>query len=493
MASVSARKYLAIVTIIIVCGCNQQTSDESQTAVSQPDQPMNCLYIVLDAFRASKSSLYGYPESTTPYLEKWSKQGVVFENVTSQFTSTTGSSWSYLNGLYPYRTSSFYPMREIDVPMAELFKKAGYRTGGFSDNPFITETQRTNKGFTHFEYHKFDEPVLDESNKLVKNPGKPERSKFLFGRLEQWIQNDEPGPWFAYCHTLRPHNPYAVPEPYLSRFADTSIVPDGEDNQDFFVAYEKEFFPRLFVERWTPANIDQLAILHRVYLSGLAYIDSLVDTLLTSLKNAGQLDNTFIIITSDHGEGFGEHKRVLHGGPPHREQNHVPLIVIPPPGMNIEPARASTPIELIDILPTLNEIFELNDANVRHGQSLKPLLMNHEGYESKAIFSQSPEELAVILDEYKLILKIQLGDKLAERQNNNASEPKASADNRSPIDPDKFKHIVKYQNDKKKESLPPRLYNIRDDPDEINNLYPKPQIVSKLFALAIQYLNIQSG
>jgi arylsulfatase len=415
---------------------------------------MNCLVIVLDAFHAEKSSLYGYPEETTPYLDKWAKEGVVFEEATSQFTQTSSSSWSYLNGLYPYHSMPYAPMREGDVPLAQVFRDNGYRTAGITDNPFISKRFGMDRGFTEFQYHKFDEmsihEYLDSTGEDAEQQGlgRNQMSKFLFDETSDWILEDDSQPWFAYVHTLRPHAPYAPEEPFLSAFLDEDLSRNQDDILSFEAAFRKSY-----LADGTMPDPSEIKLLHDLYLANIRYVDDLLNTLLTKLKNEGRLENTLVVITSDHGEAFGQHGEMLHGGTPYREQNHVPLIVIPPASLEIETGSIAVPVELLDLMPTLTEVCDLNDTVRRDGQSLVPLMERRDGYSKDVMISQSKSDLAVVRNGHKLIFR--------SVEFNKADAPSS------------------------------RLFDLENDPTEQNNLYPGNEMSSVLIPIAQKYLNAQ--
>jgi arylsulfatase A-like enzyme len=377
-------------------------------AVAQ--EPMNCLYIVLDAFHADKSSLYGYPKPTTPNIDRWAKKGIVFDNAVSQFQSTSGSTWSYLNGLYPYHSESIFPMRDDDVPLAEVFRLNGYRTGGFSDNPWVNDTTGMERGFGHFRYHAFNTPMNFAPKRATSDDLRLKRdkiSKVLFDELDTWVDEESKKPWFGYVHTLRPHNPYPSQEPFLSEFVDTSEVPDDEDVRDYFFRLENEFYKKYYKNGWSPELFEELIILHNLYLSNIAYIDDLLGTLLDSMAESGKLDNTLIIITSDHGEGFAEHWKISHGErTPYQEFHHVPLVIIPPKSMKVKTGRRAPVVELVDLFATLTDTFQLADEQLRHGQSLLPLMKSTKFPTDVVSYAQSEYQLAVYRNDVKLIYKI---------------------------------------------------------------------------------------
>lgn len=450
---------LSILMIVCLSGCEQPSVEDTPPIATELQEPrMNCLVLVLDSFHATKSSLYGYPKRTTPYLDTWAQQGIVFENVTSQFTSTSNSAWSYLNGKYPYTSGSIAPMRDIDRPIAEVFRNGGYRSGAFSDNPFISEHFRTNKGFTHFQYHEFSDHTLSDRNleiaasrseqpKLIHN----QMTKHLFDELEGWIRDGGDEPWFGYLHTLRPHFPYTPPEPYIRKFMNPEEIPEGHEITKFFETFEKELV-ETYLQDFRLPSARNLQILHDLYLANILYIDDLLNDFLVSLHETQLLDNTLVIITSDHGEAFGEHGIIMHGGVPYREVTHVPLVFLFPASMYMEPGSIPKPVSLVDLFKTLTELYDLKDDFRRDGQSLVPLLRGLETSRDSTLFTQSRLDLAVIHNQQKLIRAIDDDAKIVN------------------------------------ESY--RVFDLNTDPEEKINLHPN-SVSERLSALANQYLEAQ--
>ncbi len=286
-------------------------------------------------------------------------------------------------------------------------------------------------------------------------------SQRLFDNIFEWVQNGDSNPWFAYVHTLRPHSLYPPEEPYLSRFVDTSSVPPGQDAQEHFFNLERKFILSVFNTGWTAETDEQMVVMRRLYLANIQRIDAMLGELLQALDDAGQLENTLVVTMSDHGEAFGEHKNRYHSGTPYREVTHVPLLLIPPAAANFKPGRVSTSVEMTDLLPTLTDLFGIDDTLRRDGQSLVPLMRNDEGYLKPTIFTQSPYQLSVIREGQKLIYEIE-------------------------------KHTVTLPNGPEYTfEFKAKLYNLKDDPGEQHNLFPDENIDEQLRALGEHYMNAQ--
>jgi arylsulfatase A-like enzyme len=346
--------------------------------------------------------------------------------------------------------------------MAEMFRTHGYRTAAFSDNPFISERTKVTKGFSKLNYHEYTQKKVEHDDGR-SSLNRDQVTELLFDELSEWIQNNDPGPWFAYLHTLRPHNPYVSKEPFLSKYVDLNRVPEQENPQDFFRRYEEKVFADLYKQGWSQEIFYRVRILHDLYLSNIEYIDALLGEFLQTLEDVGQLENTLIVIMSDHGEAFGQHRNFLHAKrTPFRELTHVPLLLLPPASWKIESRRITTPVELIDLFPTFIDAFDMEDPLDRDGQSLMPLLRQDEGYTEGARFTQSEFELAVIENQQKLIIRIR--NKLDSQ-----GKPKYTP------------------------RMITRLYNLKNDPGEENNLFFPDVVVNDLFALTKEYVENQKN
>jgi len=371
----------------ILSGCSDtppSPDDEAATteAIKHNSAPkMNVLILVLDSFRADMSSLYGYDKPTTPHLEAWAKKGTVFTNAYSQSTTTNTSVWSYFNGQYPYLSDLLNPIREEDTPLPVIMRNAGYTTAAFSDNPYISTKMGFSKGFDIFDNRLFKKThaPFPKDNKDLKlrleilakiYPSTGDTSKDLIEEAQKW------DPWFCYVHILRPHNPYYSPEPFFSQFLDVeSTVPKDADPFRFLHLQETLSNIQDATTDISPTP-ETLKMLINLYEGSIAYSDHLTNEFLLALENNGILENTMVIIMSDHGEAFEDHGKLLHGRTyPYQEQVHVPLIILTPESFTSTVKTSDTPVSLVDLLPTLQDMLGLDVPQELHGQSLMPLML----------------------------------------------------------------------------------------------------------------------
>lgn len=275
-------------------------------------RPLNIVVFLLDAARADHFGAYGYPRGTTPHIDALAREGVVFETVLSEAASTYPSTAALMTGQSPSDSSLLATQRlPRGLPtLAERIREAGYRTYGYSENPFITQTFGFERGFDRFEaayaHERFAEnpealPEFDTGGEIL--------------RALDWTAS-ESRPFFLYFHVLRPHNPYSPPQAFLERLA------PGID-------------PALYGQTQTLLEIDrgersasreELDGIIALYDANLAYGDALFGELWKALVERDLLGNTAVVVLADHGEGFFEHGRMLHTSTVYEEMIRVPAI-----------------------------------------------------------------------------------------------------------------------------------------------------------------------
>ena len=360
-----------------------------EAAATDTKRPPNVLIIVLDALHAPHMSLHGNPKPTTPFLDALAKKSVYFEHAQSQETSTPPSVASYFTGVYPTRYLGIenFPSLPRNTPtLATEFRKAGFDTALFTDNPFLAEKSGFHRGFDTARV--YDWRLATKEGEYFRGT---QASEKMLKDVKQWIGAATEKPWLCYLHVLRPHNPYLVPAPYDTRFQDPPSM-----TQEQLGIIEKHVlswaFLRLRGDRTgtVTCSESELSQILGLYHGNLNYADSYVERLLSFLKASGFSDNTLLIITSDHGESFMEHGELLHATEPYEELVHVPLILSMPSDSRFSRKRVRTPVQLVDLAPTLFELFELPSPPGLSGQSLLPLLEpSAPGAPLRMLFSQA--------------------------------------------------------------------------------------------------------
>lgn len=295
----------------------------------------NVLLLILDTVRALSLSAYGYERPTTPNLERYAARGVLFERAYATSPWTLPTHASIFTGRWPHEMSADWKVALDDShpTLAKILSSRGYTTGGFVANSFYAGYEHgLSRGFVTYEDYRPSPGQVLVSSSLGRLVGcfnrigwgcrlrKPLGYFELPGRKTvehvnaeflAWIETLEDRPFFAFLNYFDAHAPYLPPEPFQSQFA--SPVERGNPMQLEDDAWE-----------WTPAQAEAE---RSAYDGAIAWIDHHLGILLDSLQVLGMLENTLVIITSDHGEEFLEHGIMAHGNSLYAPSLHVPLIL----------------------------------------------------------------------------------------------------------------------------------------------------------------------
>ncbi len=345
---------------------------------ASPDRP-NVLLLVVDALRADHVSSYGYRRPTTPRLDRLAAEGALFERAHAASSWTLPSHASIMTGRLPHEHragDSFRPFLGGQFPtLAGALRESGYATGGFVSNTFWAGRQvGMNRGFTRFEdvaltmRDALTRPVLGRKVAWELSPalGGSEpwsnRADVMNRHLTDWIDGLGGRPFFAFVNYMDVHGPYLAPPPFSTRFTTASAPAPNT--------------------RLAPTNDDQAAEMSRQlhesidgYDGSLVYLDQAIGQLLDQLEQRGLSSNTLVIVTSDHGESFGEHGFVNHGHSLYLDQTRVPLIVrlpgrIPAGVRHGEPVGlAQLPSTILTIVGGTGQTFAAAPMAVADGQA----------------------------------------------------------------------------------------------------------------------------
>ncbi len=338
------------------------------------------ILVILDAARARSFSCYGSARRTTPEICRLASEGVLFEQAYTPavFTlSAMASLWTSLPPLAHHAGAAYDDALPTGPPtLAELLRAGGVHSAGLIANSMAGPAFGLDRGFAEF----------DEVH-LRLGP----RASAVVGVAADWLRarRAQPGRFFLYVHVREPHFPYDPPAPFATLF--------GPDEP--LGAFERSD-PRWYgevndgVRRATPA---QLAHLQRLYDSNLAYADSQVGVLRRALEETGLLERSVLIVAADHGEALHEHGFIGHNQQVFEPSTHVPLIVRFPGGRGPAGKRLRGLVDLLDIAPTVADVFGLRaEAGARgfRGRSLLELLAGAPG--KRATYAVSTGELRAI-------------------------------------------------------------------------------------------------
>jgi arylsulfatase A-like enzyme len=315
------------------------------TLIAGPRKPeANIILISVDALRADHMGAYGYKRRTTPQLDGWAAGSARFERAYCQVPHTSFSVTSLMTGTYIYALSTVDPGRRY-VTLPEVLRRYGYKTAGFFP-PAVFYIDRNN--FTAFEKSKFGfEYVKYEYLDADK-------------RIDQvlaFLREEKQRRVFVWVHFFEPHEPY-----------------DPRPGFDF-----------------GPRAVDR-------YDSEVAYVDHHVGRLLDFVRR--ELPNTFVALTADHGEEFGEHGGHYHGNALYDQQVSVPLIV---GGPGVKVGRIAGAAQVIDLPVTLLSLVDVPIAAGMRGTDLGPWLGGEDPARLPPVFSEMERKKLVVHGGHKLL------------------------------------------------------------------------------------------
>jgi len=355
---------LVLLIGVAVAGRAARSSAERRGLASlraDPGRP-NILLLVLDTVRAWSLDLYGYGRPTTPRLRSWAQRGVVFDRALAAAPWTTLSHAVMFTGRHPTELSVEWnrPLDGTFPTLAEVLRGAGYATGGFAGN-YVNVGRATGlgRGFLHYEDYPLRPLAFLRNTTLFGRVLAIDRVAAMVGRRRmipalsgqqvttdflEWTERRGRAPWFAFLNYYEAHGPYLPPVPYDTMYLGK---PDAAVDR-FWEQVQRVYGP-------SQLPLAELAVTLDAYDGAINYLDIQVDTLLQALAARGDLSNTIVVVTSDHGELFGEHGVIAHGNNLYLPVLHVPLLLIAP-GRAPEGLRVQRLAALRDLPATLLEM-----------------------------------------------------------------------------------------------------------------------------------------
>ncbi len=311
----------------------------------------NVLLVVFDALRADRTGLYGYDRPTTPFLDRLAKRGAMVEQVIAPYPSTLTSHWSIFTGLSPPRHRA-YPeqgVRPEAETLAEILRRAGFLTAAFTEGGYVHSLFGFGRGFDL--YHNGSAKGLQDFLGTAEA---------TFGLAADWLAQHKDSRFFLFLHTYQVHAPYSPPAEYLAKFE------TGYSGRWARSYPAKEAFP--INNRETSVRPQEIAHLEALYDAEIRYLDDSLEDLWDRLQALGVLDDTLVLITSDHGEDLMEHGWMHHGTTLYEPALRVPLVVIWK-GRVPEDSRLRCQRALVDLMPTILELIGLEPPQMLDGRS----------------------------------------------------------------------------------------------------------------------------
>ena len=328
-----------------------------------PRKKLNLILLAIDSLRADHLSSYGYHRLTTPHIDRFSGEGVLFEQTFSPHIPTTSAYASMLTGMDCFGTDVVAlrhrgGLRDELQTLPEILRTAGYKSTcvGFSGNP-------SSRGFDQY----LDYPAWGRWAD-GRSPKAECLNEVTLPELDRLATADEP--FFLFLRHMDPHAPYLPPAPFERMFYSGDELDPANESMDPVMAFKP--FCDFFAE-WMPPGITDPDYVVAQYDGAIAYMDAAIQRIITRVDELGLSDNTLVVINGDHGETLYEHECWFDHHGIYENTLHVPLIMRLPGKLPAGRRVAGTNLHQ-DLVPTLMQLMNIRAGIDFDGQSLLPLI-----------------------------------------------------------------------------------------------------------------------
>jgi arylsulfatase A-like enzyme len=336
----TARSTWIFTLLFIALAC---TRDEEST-------PRNLILISLDTVGAKHLGAYGHDRPTSPNLDAFAADGILFENAIAPAPWTLPSHASLFTGLYPNLHGARILESSLadDVPtLAGVLSDHGFASAAFVNGIFMAEIFGLARGFDTYEFIPEDHSARGAASRISD-------------RALAWLEEQRGRRAFLFVHYFDVHSDYRSQARFERLFDARRDLVNGTTDQLLEV-----------IRGEIALGPNEVEALERLYDAGIRQLDDDLGQLFAQLASRGWLEDSLIIVTSDHGEEFMEHGRVLHTRSHYDELLRVPLIFRGPslPGG----LRVATPVSLVDVAPTVSGLLGVPFPAGGDGRDLRPL------------------------------------------------------------------------------------------------------------------------
>jgi len=347
----------------------------------------NVLLITVDCLRADRLSISGYPRNVTPNIDRLASEGLFFTQAYSVSPWTTPSFVSILSSTYPLMFDGDLSMQANRTSVVEILKHARYHTFGLTYHPYLLKATGFGNGFdiyrdiTETFQRKYPRHTIrDEFENFVSHIlGIDLRWRRIYDAAQLTREaieliDDLEKPFFLWIHYLDPHWDYTFWR-----------IPNGFNMIRYILLSSRR---RRALKTRSLLGDKDIKDLIKINDSKIVFVDRMIGQLLHSLSNHNLIDDTHIIVTADHGDGFQEHGYIHHEYYLYQELLHVPLIIKTP---FEKPSVIDHPVSLIDLSPTILDLVGIKKPSSFLGKSLMLLLQNKK--DVSAVFSEEGQTI----------------------------------------------------------------------------------------------------
>ena len=323
----------------------------------------NVVLVVVDTLRADRMSLYGYPRPTSPGLDEFARDAVVFDDAWSPASWTFPAHAGMFTGTAPHRLNLYDGLNAKLVggkTLAERLSGAGFQTAAFTANPWVSPTTNLTRGFGTVRQMLPSDPEFPTADRVLD-------------AMHVWIRDrraaaasGRAAPWFAFANLMDCHAPYDAPAAESAQFLRAGLSPAAVAEARSITGTTGLVDASLGLRT---LGRDLTTAMSDLYDADVAAVDAALTRFLSQLREDGTLDETLVIIASDHGEGLGDHGWREHGVRLHRELLRT-LLVVRLPGRFDGGRRVASVVSLIDVTPTVLAACGLSPVGGADGHDL---------------------------------------------------------------------------------------------------------------------------
>ena len=439
----------------------------------------NIIWIVMDTVRVDHLSCYGHQRNTTPNIDRIASEGVLFEKAFATAPWTLPSHASMVTGVFPAKhgTDTEHGVLDTRFPtIAKVLQNRGYQTFAYTNNLCAGRVlergsdavERVNRGINAkpgpelTDFLKTSEIKQYTEDLLRMDDGAYKTNKIV----RRWVADASQAetPFFLFINYMEAHRPYnRIPAPYAALYLDRNV--DLQQVQDLVHPRTRKTTLHHLSGKVVCSDED-FRILRDLYDGEMSYLDLRMGQLFDYLRELNVLDNTVLIITSDHGENFGEHGMMGHCMCLYDTLLHVPLIIRYPALLGAG-SRVDEQVQLTDIFPTILDIVGIEWEGRKRLQG-HSLLNGRRESDSRFLIAEEGTWHNMV-------------HRMANM--NPEMDPSTYARRLKTVRTSQFKYI--WASDGRDE-----LYDILQDPEELNNLIgTQPNKAKELKTLLVEWLN----
>lgn len=459
--------------------------------VAQSAKP-NIVLIITDQQRADLCGREGFPLPVTPYADSLASQSVWFNKAYTSAPASAPARCSLLSGRFPsathVRTNHNIPDAYYEKDLLDILKENGYHTALIGKNHTYRNANTAFDYFVGYGHRGKDKPETSDEKAFAQFLNKEVPGHYLkpapfsveqqqpyqiVSHALEWIKQQKNDPFFIQVSIPEPHTPSQVCDPYFSMFPPENLPPLLTSRKDLEKKGEKYMALAALEDKACPNLQQQIPLLRSIYLGMVRMIDDQMKRLIEGIESYGLGDNTLFIILSDHGDYCGEYGLIRKGSGVAESLTRIPMIWS---GYGIKPQSKpmDAHVSIVDIFPTLCSVVGAEIPVGVQGRSLWPMLKGDD-YPCEE-FSSIMVEQGYGGEDFTVDEPLTF-----EEAGSCKTDVEGSFDGLNPWTQSGSLRMVRKGDWKLAMDNNGRgeLYNLKEDPSEINNLFDNKKYVSE--------------